>query len=95
MSSGTLSASVAPNPPNPTGTLTFVTSRSGPATVQLFDLSGRTVRTLFQSSDLPAGVHPIAIDGTNRFGKRLPSGMYFYRVRTAEGDAIGRLTIRR
>jgi hypothetical protein len=92
-SGGKPTASVAPNPLNPAGTLTFRTTRAGAATVRMFDLQGRLVRTLMAAPLLPAGKHELRIDGRTDGGQGLPSGLYFYRVETSEGALTGRIAI--
>jgi hypothetical protein len=92
-SGGALAATVSPNPLNPEGTLTFVTTRPGPVSVKVFDLGGRLVRILKSDSHLASGYHDVAIDGRGENGARLPSGVYYYRVETAEGTTAGRFAI--
>lgn len=88
-----LDARVAPNPLNPGGVLTFVTSRAGPVRIRIFDLRGRLVRTLQDPGWSSAGYHAAAIDGRTSDGSRMPSGIYFYRVESAQGEVIGRLAV--
>jgi len=88
-------ASVAPNPLNPTGTLTFSLSSPGPVGVKMFDLHGRLVRTLMEAPLLPAGAHALTIDGRGDRGHPLASGVYFYRVETTGGFVRGRIAILR
>lgn len=88
-----LDARVTPNPLNPGGVLTFVTSRAGPVRVQVFDVRGRLVRTLHDRTWFPAGYHPVPIDGRTADGVRMPSGIYFYRVESAQGAVTGRLAV--
>jgi flagellar hook assembly protein FlgD len=71
----------------------FVTTRGGDATIQLFDLQGRLVRILLPQQYLGAGAHDVAIDGRNNQGLRLPSGIYFYRVLTADGVTEGSISV--
>jgi len=82
-----------PNPFNPQGRLSFVTARPGSASIQLFDLQGRLVRTLLPQQYLGAGGHEVAIDGKNDQGVRLASGVYFYRVMTADGVTEGSISV--
>ncbi len=89
----TLVASVAPNPLNPAGMLSFRTSRSGPVAVRMFDVNGRLVRTLLERQVLPSGSHSVSIDGRGQHGEPLSSGVYFYRVETSEGIVRGKLSI--
>jgi PKD repeat protein len=82
-----------PNPFNPQGRLSFVTARPGSASVQLFDLQGRLVRTLLPQQYLGAGTHEVKIDGLSDQGARLSSGVYFYRVLTADGATEGSISV--
>jgi hypothetical protein len=82
-----------PNPFNPQGRLSFVTKRPGGASIQLFDLQGRLVRTLLPQQYLGAGAHEVTIDGRNDQGLRLSSGVYFYRLLTADGVSEGSISV--
>jgi len=82
-----------PNPFNPQGRLSFLTTRPGSASIQLFDLQGRLVRTLLPQQYLGAGAHEVTIDGLSDQGIRLSSGVYFYRVSTADGVTEGSINV--
>ena len=86
-------ASVAPNPLNPAGVLTFRTATAGRVAVKMFDLHGRLVRTLTEVPLLPAGVHELRFDGRSDGGRALASGVYFYRIETAAKSMTGRIAI--
>jgi hypothetical protein len=88
-----LSASVAPNPLNPVGTLTFHTARAGTVSIKLFDIRGRLVRRLLEAQSLGEGSHEVLIDGRGEAGRPLASGMYFYRVEAPDGDVTGRFAV--
>jgi len=88
-----LTASVAPNPLNPSGVLTISVPSAGPLKVKLFDSQGRLVRRLIDERLVPAGVRRITFDGRGEGSRALPSGIYFYRVETAGGVVNGRLAI--
>jgi hypothetical protein len=90
---GKLAATVIPNPLNPEAVLRFVTTQSGEASVRLFDVSGRMIRELMPRAVLAAGEHRIAIRGEDASGRRLASGVYFYRVEAREGTSIGRIAV--
>ena len=87
----TFSAVVAPNPLLRDGVLDFTITRAGFARADLFDASGRRVQKLMDEPSLPAGRHQTAIGA--RGGEPLPSGMYFYRLETAEGSLHGRFVV--
>jgi len=88
-----LLAEVTPNPFNPQAKLSFVTVRPGNASIQVFDLHGHLVRTLMPQQHLMPGIHEVTIDGLNDQGLRLSSGVYFYRVCSADGILKGALAV--
>ena len=61
---------------------------SEPVRIEIFDLTGRLVRTL-HDDPLPAGRHDLVWDGRADGGERLPCGVYLVRARA------GNETIRR
>jgi hypothetical protein len=86
-------AGIAPNPLNPQAKLTFFTQKSGVVHVRLFDLNGRLVRDLLDERSLPAGAHAITVDGRDRNGRPLASGVYYYRIEAPDGIANGRFAV--
>jgi hypothetical protein len=90
---GHKAASVAPNPLNPSGMLSFNTVKPGHVTVTMFDLQGRLVQTLLDAPLMPAGKHEVRIDGRGLRGEVLHSGVYFYRVDSPDGTVTGRFAI--
>ncbi len=90
---GKLAASVIPNPLNPEGTLRFMTTRPGVARVRLYDAAGRLVRELLPSAYVGAGEHTVTIRAEDGAGRRLASGVYFFRVDAPEGSSVGRIAV--
>ena len=84
---------VAPNPMVGTSVLKFSTTRPGPLRVGIFDVSGRRVRNLVDDSQSPAGLHILPLTDRGESGSRLESGIYFYRIRSADGVEQGRFLI--
>jgi hypothetical protein len=68
-----------PNPFNPTTALEFGLPRGGVASVRVFDLHGRLVRTLVDGQ-LPAGQHRATWDGRDGHGTPVASGVYVARL---------------
>ena len=89
---GGMRASVSPNPVASEGALSFTMRRPGLARVELFDVRGRCVRTLLDGLR-PGGRHALPLDGRDDTGAPLPAGMYYYRLRTAEGSTSGRFLL--
>ena len=77
-----------PNPFNPRTTISFGLAEAGPATLAVYDVGGRRVRTLVSGS-LAAGQHHVVWDGRGDAGRALASGVYFYRLE-AGGEVLGR-----
>ena len=71
-----------PNPFNPVTTFGFQISEIAMVDVSVFDLFGRKIRVLMHEP-LSAGNYALEWDGRDEFGKRVSSGIYFYRL-TAE-----------
>jgi len=98
-------AAVVPGPtgpglhlaPNPTGagtTLTFALTEAGAAQVEIYDPTGRLVRTVI-AHRLAAGRHQLAWDGRDRVGERVAPGIYFCRVAAGDESWTRKLTILR
>jgi flagellar hook assembly protein FlgD len=62
------------------------------ATVRVYDLTGRTIRTLADRL-LPAGTSTLTWDGRDDAGATPRSGMYFARLTCAAGDRSVRTPI--
>ncbi len=77
-------ASVAPNPFSDVTGISFTLPHMMNASVRVYDISGRLVRTLV-SGRLESGTHTVSWDGTDMSGHRMPSGVYVIRLETAEG----------
>jgi len=78
----------SPNPFNPGTTLHFQLSKGGEVRIVVYDAAGRTVRNLVTGS-YPAGPHRVDFDARDDGGRRLASGVYFYRL-VAPGASITR-----
>jgi len=79
-------ASISPNPLNPVSTVTYTTSKPGFVRIDMFDIQGRLVRRIVDQPAMPAGTHEATIDGRGERGEKLPSGVYFIRGTSAEGE---------
>jgi len=71
-----------PNPFNPETTISFELRKTDNVTLEIYNILGQKVRTLISNKLNTAGAHKIKFDGTNDFGMKIASGMYFYRLTT-------------
>jgi hypothetical protein len=83
-----------PNPFNPTTVLSFALPDQGSAVVEVLDLRGRLVRTLWQG-ELPAGTQSMSWDGLDRMGRAVASGVYVARLRAAGQVATHKMLLAR
>ena len=74
-----------PNPFNASTEIRFVLPQAGDVKVEVLDVSGKVVRTLFEGN-MPAGTHSLIWNGTDAAGKEMPSGVYTCRV--IAGDRV-------
>lgn len=84
----------APNPFNPMTTVSFSLATAGRATVDVLDLQGRVVRTLF-AGDLPAGVRALVWDGRDDAGREVASGAYLARLQSGSQTATHKMILAR
>lgn len=80
----------APNPFSRATSIRFQLARSGKASVEVFDATGALVKRL-PGSWRPAGPQSVGWDGTDVRGRRLPAGVYFWRVRSEGELQTGRM----
>lgn len=67
-----------PNPFNPVTNIVFGLPKAGMITIEIYDILGRVVSTIV-NENLKAGTYSVKWDGES-----FTSGVYFYRIKTAE-----------
>ncbi len=73
-----------PNPFNPATTIEYSLPNAAHVTILIYNVLGQQVRTLVDQTQA-AGPYTIEWDGQNDIGKRVSTGVYFYRL-DAEGS---------
>jgi hypothetical protein len=84
----------APNPFTFSTRISFRLHEAGHVTLRVFDASGRLVRVLLKDYRAPKS-HTVVWDGTDRYGRAMPAGTYFYRLDTPGWSASKKLTLAR
>jgi photosystem II stability/assembly factor-like uncharacterized protein len=79
-----------PNPTRGAATLSFDLTREGRVTAEIFDLRGALVSRLADER-YPAGPVSLRWDASDRTGRPVAAGTYFYRVRTDAGVRVGKI----
>ena len=68
-----------PNPFNPTTTLKYEMGSAGPVSIDVFDVSGRKIRSLYNGIQIP-GQHEVRWDAKDDRGRSMSSGVYLFNV---------------
>ena len=68
-----------PNPFNPTTTLKYEMGSAGPVSINVFDVSGRKIRSLYNGIQIP-GQHEVRWDAKDDRGRSMSSGVYLFNV---------------
>jgi hypothetical protein len=90
-------ASSIPNPFAVSTTITYgipAGADNARVTLKVYDITGRLVRTLVNSSR-PSGLHHVTWDGRDRKGRRVASGIYFCRLATGRQAVTERIVLLR
>jgi hypothetical protein len=82
----------APNPFNPSTTIAFDVPAAGRARLEVFDVRGRHVRSLLDA-DVQSGAHTARWDGRDGDGRRVGSGIYFYRLEAANATRVRKMVL--
>lgn len=72
-----------PNPFNPETTIKFNLVTSGNVDLNIFNVKGELVKTVYRNRDLRSGIHTLAFEAGN-----LPSGIYYYGL-ALDGKTVG------
>jgi hypothetical protein len=72
-----------PNPFNPVTTIRYDIPEDGFVNITIYDLVGRQVKALLNSSQT-AGHRSIQWNATNNAGQQVPAGVYLYRIEAGE-----------
>jgi len=81
-----------PNPFNPSTAIKFSLSSAAATRLDVYDLSGRKVRSLLQAN-LGAGEHTVRWNGQDDSGRALASGTYLAQLRSGEQVTTHKLVL--
>lgn len=84
---------VAPNPFSASAWITFELPEDRPVDLAIYDAAGRVIRRVEKGAVYSAGPCRILRDGRDRAGRQAAAGVYFFRLRAGEDEAIGRATL--
>ncbi len=81
-----------PNPFNPQTTISIELPGAARAEILVFNMSGQLVKNLW-TGDLTSGPHSFVWTGADNQGNAVPSGSYFYRLRTGDFTDTNRMVL--
>lgn len=81
-----------PNPMVSKTVIKYQIPECGKISLSVYDSNGRLVKNLV-SGYHSKGLYEITWDGRNDFGNKVSSGVYFYRLSTAQGDRSQKLSL--
>jgi YVTN family beta-propeller protein len=81
-----------PNPFNPETTIEFETYENGTVLLEIFNVLGKGIRKLVNKT-LPAGSHSMVWDGKNDLGRKVPSGIYLYRLQMGGESSVRKMQL--
>ncbi|MEN8005734.1 MAG: FlgD immunoglobulin-like domain containing protein [Candidatus Krumholzibacteriota bacterium] len=82
-----------PNPFNPSTVIRFDLAKDVPVRLTVFDIAGRTVRTLIDGRKMTAGRHEEQWDGRSNAGRPAPAGIYLYRFEAGDHTETRRMSL--
>jgi len=80
-----------PNPFNPATEITFAAPRSGHVRLDIYNIIGQKVKTLLDET-VTAGLKAVVWNGISDSGNPVASGIYYYRLSTADGIDVKKMT---
>ena len=81
-----------PNPFNPETNIQFDVAENSDVNVSIFNIMGQKVATLV-NGNMDAGIYHIKWNGLSDKGIALPSGMYFYKMKSSEYQSVKKLVL--
>lgn len=83
-----------PNPFNPETEIRYRMSRQERIRISVHDLRGRLVKILVDQVQAP-GIHTVSWNGTDRSGRDVSTGIYFYSIRSGGQVLTRKMTLAR
>ena len=82
-----------PNPFNPQTTIAFEISEQAAVSLLVFDVSGRLVRVLIDNEIVEGGRHEAVWNGRDDTGRKVATGVYFYRIEAGQWSEMKRMAL--
>ena len=87
-----LTASNYPNPFNPNTNISFSIPNNSHVKIDIYNIKGQRVKELLNEPKT-AGEHKVVWTGVDEKGRKVSSGIYFYRVRTEDSSVTKKMML--
>jgi flagellar hook assembly protein FlgD len=74
-------------------TISFDLPHASGVRLRIYDVAGRMVRLLIDDRPHEAGRYSVRWDGSNHNGRRVSSGVYFYRLDAGSYSKVRRMVV--
>ncbi|MBN2245455.1 MAG: T9SS type A sorting domain-containing protein, partial [Candidatus Aminicenantes bacterium] len=81
-----------PNPFNPSTTITYSLKEGGQVRIDVYNLRGERLITLVNEVR-DAGVYGVEWNGRDEAGRMMPSGIYFYNMKSGKYTSIKKMIL--
>lgn len=80
-----------PNPFNPTTKINFNIPKNSNVKLEVFNIIGEKIATLISNKEYQPGSYTVDWNGTNQFGKQVPSGVYLYKLSAGKFSSVKKM----
>jgi len=82
-----------PNPFNPVTTINYNLNTTNEVKLIVYNMLGRKIKTLVNSSKMIAGNHTVTWDGIDDLGQKVSNGIYFYRLQMGSKTKVKKMIL--
>lgn len=82
-----------PNPFNPSTTISFSLPEASGVCLDIYNIRGQLVRSLFRDEAMPAGRSEVVWDGKDTSGTAVSSGIYLYKLRAGDQTLVRKMLL--
>ncbi|NOX65139.1 MAG: T9SS type A sorting domain-containing protein [Chlorobi bacterium] len=80
-----------PNPFNPSTKIKFNIPKDSNVKLEIFNIIGERVVTIISNKEYKPGSYTVTWDGTNQFGRQVPSGVYLYKLSAGQFSSVKKM----
>jgi len=81
-----------PNPFNPATTISYYVKQEAEVNISIYNIKGQKVKTLINETK-NAGSYNLEWNGVDDAGKKVSSGVYFYRLKTGDLEKVRKMIL--